>query len=233
VSLKKYSGYKEKRMEGDEPAAAASPRVAVTTNPKADGKPRKRKTKRLYGATRTESGANLQRASPGRYVQASPGTITAWQTAVDAFSTNVDPETGRPVDVDLVAQGNEVVARNLDEARTELGIDASDADVSLRAADRSIQEARDIAQSDPERAGVILAASNVDVELAQAQGSADDFRFDAVKSALERTHSDLPETRSVFTPSRSGQSRASSRRSLGSATSRRQLSFDDPDDILE
>ena len=88
-------------MEGDAPAAASF-RVPVTTNPKRDGKPRKRKTQRLYGATRTESGANLQRASPGRYVQASPGTITAWERATQAYSTQVDPVSGRPVDVDLI-----------------------------------------------------------------------------------------------------------------------------------
>ena len=34
--------------------------MAVTTRPKKDGKPPKRKTKRLYGATRTDSGLNLE-----------------------------------------------------------------------------------------------------------------------------------------------------------------------------
>ena len=156
-------------MDGDEPAAAASPRVAVTTNPKADGKPRKRKTKRLYGATRTESGANLQRASPGRYVQASPNTISAWQKTIDAFTSTVDPDTGRPVDVDLVAQGNEVIAQNLENARAELGIDASDADVSLRAADRSIQEGflAHVYKVDPDYGNRLAKAINVPINKAR------------------------------------------------------------------
>eukprot|EP01043_Picozoa_sp_COSAG02_P054679 COSAG02_NODE_6228_length_3712_cov_2.222530_6_plen_235_part_01 len=222
-------------MEDDEPASAASPRVPVTTDPNSDGKPRKRKTKRLYGATRTESGTNLQRASPGRYALASPGTITAWERAVNAYSTRVDPESGRPVDIDLIAQGNEAVAQNMEVARLELGIDATDAEVSLRAVDRSIQNARELAQSDPEKAGAILVASDVEVKLAQRNAppeGRDDFRFEALSSALERTHSDLPQTRSPFTPSRPGKSRASSRRSLGSASSRRELSFDE-DDVFE
>ena len=222
-------------MEGDAPAAASF-RVPVTTNPKRDGKPRKRKTQRLYGATRTESGANLQRASPGRYVQASPGTITAWERATQAYSTQVDPVSGRPVDVDLIAQGNEVVAQNLEDARAELGIDATDADVSLRAVDRSIQNAKELAQTDPEKAGAILVASDVEVKLAQRnapQEERDDFRFEALSSALERTHSDLPETRSPFTPSRTT-SRGSRRFSVSTESRRRQLfSPDDDDDVFE
>ena len=223
-------------MEGDQPAAADSPRVAVTTNPKADGKPRKRKTKRLYGATRTDSGFNLQRASPGRYVQASPATISAWERAVQAFSTQVDPESGRPVDIELIAQGNEVFAQNLEDARAELGIDATDADVSLRAVDRSIQNAKELAQTDPEKAGAILVASDVEVKLAQRnapQEEREDFRFEALSSALERTHSDLPETRSPFTPSRTT-SRGSRRFSVSTESRRRQLfSPDDDDDVFE
>ena len=223
-------------MEGDEPAAAASPRVSVTTRPKKDGKPPKRKTKRLYGATRTDSGLNLQRASPGRYVQASPGTITAWERAVRAYSTLVDPESGRPVDIDLIAQGNEVVAQNLEDARAELGIDATDADVSLRAVDRSIQNAKELAETDPEKAGAILVASDVRVKLAQRnapQEERDDFRFEALSSALERTHSDLPETRSPFTPSRTT-SRGSRRFSVSTESRRKQLfSPDDDEDAFE
>jgi hypothetical protein len=224
-------------MEGDQPAAAASPRVPVTTRPKKDGKPPKRKTERLYGATRTDSGFNLQRASPGRYVQASPATISAWQNAIDTFTLAVDPQTLRPADIDLVAQGNEAFTQNIDDARAELGIDATDAEVYLRAADRSIQDAREIAQTDPEKAGAILVASNVGVNLAQQNAppeQQDDFRFEAMSGALEHTFSGLRQTKSPFTPSKTDQSRGSRRFSVSTESRRRQLfSPDDDEDVFE
>ena len=87
---------------------------------------------------------------------------------IEHLSSQVDPESGRPVDIELVAQGNEVIAQNVEDARLELGIDATDADVSLRAVDSSIQNARELAQTDPEKAGAILTASNVEVRRAQS-----------------------------------------------------------------
>ena len=109
-------------------------------------------------------------------------------------------------------------------------------EVSLRAVDRSIQDAREIAQTDPEKAGAILVASNVEVMTAQRDApreEQDDFRFEAMSGALERTFSDLRQTKSPFTPSKTDQSRGSRRFSVSTDSRRRQLFSPDDEDVFE
>ena len=94
-------------MEGpDAPAAQQSPRVPVTTRPEVPRKQRKEKNQRLYGAKRTASGNQLQRAPEKKFAVVSPDTIVQFRKAVDIFTYGVDANTGRPADRDVVESEN-------------------------------------------------------------------------------------------------------------------------------
>ena len=108
-------------MEGpDAPAAQQSPRVPVTTRPEVPRKQRKEKNKRLYGAKRTASGNQLQRAPEKKFAVVSPDTIVQFNKAIDIFTYGVDANMGRPADRDVVEADRALAAAGVGSDRRRL-----------------------------------------------------------------------------------------------------------------
>ena len=191
-------------------------RAPVTTKPPTkSGKPRKGGQKeRVYGATRTASRQNLQQASPSKYAVVSPDAAKAFRNAIEAIEFGVDPLTGRPTDPALIAdareqaQGLVVDARSLSDDMTELG-------VLTQTVSNAVIVARRLNPTDPERAGAILAATQLIVN----GSNVEDETLPALDALLNRSFSEISPGKSAFTPDKRTKSSSSAARQL-SATSR-------------
>ena len=194
-------------MEGpDAPAAQLSPRVPVTTRPEVPRKQRKEKNKRLYGAKRTASGKQLQRAPEKKFAVVSPDTIVQFRKAVDIFTYGVDANTGRPADRDVVEGAVETVEQLQERAReqAEEG-ERSEIDVLVRTVNDSISTAQELSETDPERAGGVLAYTKILVDGAQRTlplGQRDDARLPELAATLTRTFSGITPGKTGLTPNK-------------------------------
>jgi len=213
-------------MEGpDAPAAQQSPRVPVTTRPEVPRKQRKEKNKRLYGAKRTASGKQLQRAPEKKFAVVSPDTIVQFRKAVDIFTYGVDANTGRPADRDVVEGAVETVEQLQERARgqAEEG-ERSEIDVLVRTVNDSISTAQELSETDPERAGGVLAYTKILVDGAQRTlplGQRDDARLPELAATLTRTFSGITPGKTGLTPNKAtgtSSRRTSSTRSTPSST---------------
>ena len=197
-------------------------RVPVTTKPPTkSGKPRKGGQKeRVYGATRTASRQNLQQASPSRYAVVSPDAAKAFRNAIDSLEFGVDPQTGRPTDPTLIAEAREAAQGLVVDAKS-LSDDQTDLGVLTQTVSNAVIVARRLNETDPERAGAILAATQILVN----DAGVDDETIPALDAVLNRTFSEITPGKSTFTPDkRSGGKSSSATRPLSSTA--RALDFD-------
>jgi hypothetical protein len=197
-------------------------RVPVTTKPPTKtGKTRKGGQKeRVYGATRTASRQNLQQASPSRYAVVSPDAAKAFRNAIDSLEFGVDPQTGRPTDPTLIAEAREAAQGLVVDAKS-LSDDQTDLGVLTQTVSNAVIVARRLNETDPERAGAILAATQILVN----DAGVDDETIPALDAVLNRTFSEMTPGKSTFTPNkRSGGKSSSAARPLSSTA--RALDFD-------